>query len=416
MGCVFRDRRSGGCWALKYHDADGSTRRERTDAKDKTLARRLLSARLNEVAEAKARGLASIDGLRVDAAPVVTFKQAAEEFRLHVKAHNAVKTIERYGSILDALISRWGTLDVRAVTPALVQARVDERLTKKAAPATVKVEAAVLTALMNMARRAGHVQRNPMEGVRLPRVQNQIVRFLSEVEEENLLARLPDDLRLAVRFAIATGLRDAEQRGLCWSNIDFVANVLTVRGKGGKQRQIPLCQHALAVLGEIPRNLLHPEVFLLDGHARQRQFGKGRLWTRALKAAGLDDVHWHLLRHTFCSRLAQRGASLQTIAELAGHASIAMTMRYAHLTADTRARAVRLLDLPSNGTHQGTHAAEADFPEARKPAQVLEGTTGRPIAFPGAGRTSSSGCRSRRCRRSTARRSPRPAPAPRSRA
>lgn len=73
------------------------------------------------------------------------------------------------------------------------------------------------------------------------------------------------------------------------------------------------------------------------------------VWTRyaiehACRKAGLRQVGWHALRHTFASHLAMRGAPLKAIQELLGHATIQMTMRYAHLSPDVSREAVRLLD------------------------------------------------------------------------
>ena len=65
------------------------------------------------------------------------------------------------------------------------------------------------------------------------------------------------------------------------------------------------------------------------------------------RKAGLREIGWHVLRHTFASHLAMRGAPLKAIQELLGHATIQMTMRYAHLAPEVVNETVRLLDAPS---------------------------------------------------------------------
>lgn len=70
---------------------------------------------------------------------------------------------------------------------------------------------------------------------------------------------------------------------------------------------------------------------------------KHPLW-RACRKAGLRQIGWHVLRHTFASHLVMRGAAMKVVQELLGHATIEMTMRYAHLSPDVPRQAVKLLD------------------------------------------------------------------------
>jgi len=70
---------------------------------------------------------------------------------------------------------------------------------------------------------------------------------------------------------------------------------------------------------------------------------KHPLW-RACRKAGLRQIGWHVLRHTYASHLAMRGAPLKAIQELLGHATIEMTMRYSHLSPGVRRDVVRMLD------------------------------------------------------------------------
>ena len=69
----------------------------------------------------------------------------------------------------------------------------------------------------------------------------------------------------------------------------------------------------------------------------------------ACKKAGIRLIGWHVLRHTFASHLAMQGASMKVIQDLLGHASIVMTMRYAHLAPEVARDAVRLLDADRRG-------------------------------------------------------------------
>ena len=90
---------------------------------------------------------------------------------------------------------------------------------------------------------------------------------------------------------------------------------------------------------------LRGELVFCDADGRMLTKGECRhpLW-RACKRAGLRQLGWHALRHTFASHLVMRGAPIKAVQELLGHSTIEMTMRYAHLSPDVRKDAVRLLD------------------------------------------------------------------------
>src|SRR5882762_7301135 len=89
------------------------------------------------------------------------------------------------------------------------------------------------------------------------------------------------------------------------------------------------------------------------------------IW-RACKRAGLRPISWHVLRHTFASHLVMRGVPLKAVQELLGHATIEMTMRYAHLSPDARRDAVGVLDLPAPDRAQSPDGRRA----RERPAQV----------------------------------------------
>jgi site-specific recombinase XerD len=119
--------------------------------------------------------------------------------------------------------------------------------------------------------------------------------------------------------------------------------------KNGKSQKIPLAPSVLAAL-KSHRHLRGKLVFCKgEGRMLTKNECKLPLW-RASRRAGLRQVGWHMLRHTFASHLVMRGAPLKAVQELLGHASIEMTMRYGHLSPDARRDAVALLDTVSNPT------------------------------------------------------------------
>lgn len=177
--------------------------------------------------------------------------------------------------------------------------------------------------------------------------------FLTFEEADRVIAAATDEWRAMITVALRTGLRLGELMALRWQDVDLVAGRLVVkqnivRGivgtpKSGKPREVPLSDEALkALTGH--RHLRGPLVFG-DWDGRTLRVPKVRYAIeRACKKAGIRPVCWHVLRHSFASRLAMRGAPLKAIQELLGHATIQMTMRYAHMSPDVARDAVRLLD------------------------------------------------------------------------
>ena len=143
-----------------------------------------------------------------------------------------------------------------------------------------------------------------------------------------------------VEVCLYTGLRQAEALGLTWDRVDRARGVLLLeRTKSGRRREVPLCGPADAALARLQAAGGTGPVF---GSASWTMFRKG--WERALEAAQLDGLHFHDLRHTFASWAVQRGATLPELKDLLGHATLAMVMRYAHLSPEHLRSAVSRLD------------------------------------------------------------------------
>lgn len=152
--------------------------------------------------------------------------------------------------------------------------------------------------------------------------------------------------------ALRTGIRHGELIGLRWEDVDLVAGRNTVRQnsvdghigtpKSGKPREIPLGDEVRAAL-KAHRHLRGPLVFY-DMAGKMLTTPTTRPMWRACKRAGLRQIGWHVLRHSFASHLVMRGATMTAVQELLGHSSIAMTMRYANLAPEAIRETVRLLD------------------------------------------------------------------------
>ncbi|HAK55531.1 MAG TPA: site-specific integrase, partial [Acidobacteria bacterium] len=159
---------------------------------------------------------------------------------------------------------------------------------------------------------------------------------------------------LIVLLGGEAGLRCGEMMALEWADVDFEQGQLRVRQsewkghvttpKGGRLRYVPMTQRLTAALRD-RRHLRSPRVLIAEGRTLSQKIGRDRVrW--AVRRAKLEDEGVHILRHTFCSHLAMRGAPARAIQELAGHQELSTTQRYMHLSPAAKESAIRLLDQP----------------------------------------------------------------------
>lgn len=193
--------------------------------------------------------------------------------------------------------------------------------------------------------------------VRMFREQQRRVRWLTRTDAERLLSFLPPHQADMARFALSTGLRQANVTGLEWSQIDMPRRVAWVhhdQAKAGRAIGVPLNDEAVEV---IRRQLgkHHVRVFTYQGEPVKSVNTKA--WKRALRLAGIDDFRWHDLRHTWASWHAQAGTPMFELQLMGGWQSAEMVRRYAHLAPEHLAKAAaRILPI----------GAKTATPEERK--------------------------------------------------
>ena len=151
-----------------------------------------------------------------------------------------------------------------------------------------------------------------------------------------------------VLIAVNTGLRRGELLQLKWRDVDVQRRMLTVRGEGaktGQTRHVPLNSEAIRVLNAWkPRPLCESSWCVFAGADSSTPIvAIKKTWKAVLKVAKISSFRFHDLRHTFASKLVMAGVDLNTVRELLGHKSIAMTLRYAHLAPEHKAAAVEAI-------------------------------------------------------------------------
>ena len=205
--------------------------------------------------------------------------------------------------------------------------------------ATLHRELAVIQAIMNKSKREGLLANAPsFPKVKLPKGRT---RWLTMDEEKRLLNASPDHLKLVIMFALDTGGRRSELFKLDWRNVDLDHNrIVFVETKNGEDRAVRLTDRARAILEHLGPNDCGP-VFTYKGKVLASVTSS---FERARRIAGMEDVRFHDLRHTFASRLVQRGVPLYEVMQLTGHKSLVMVQRYAHLAPEFQERAIGALN------------------------------------------------------------------------
>jgi integrase/recombinase XerD len=193
---------------------------------------------------------------------------------------------------------------------------------------------------------------NPAAELDLPRRRRKLPRTLSPAEAERLLEAAngtsPRDLRdrALAELLYGAGLRVSEAVGLDKASVDLDGRLVRALGKGGKERIVPLGRHAAESLR---RYLARGRPYLDKRHRRELFLNaRGGALTRAgaflilrnlAAKAGLEPerIHPHLLRHSFATHLLEGGADLRSVQEMLGHADLATTELYTHVS-DRRRR------------------------------------------------------------------------------
>lgn len=302
---------------------------------------------------------------------VPTVREFSKTFIETSRVINKASSIDAKNAVLNChLLPLIGDLPIDKLTYAVIEdlklALVKKKITRvdpdKAdtartlAPKTVNNCLVVLRRMLVVARKRGLIEYVPdFEWLKAPQPDFD---FLDFDEAERLVKAAEGQLRTMLMVALKTGMRHGELLALRWQDVDLVAGRVTVRQnvvrgvigtpKSGKPREIALGNDVRDAL-KAHRHLRGRLVFCnLDGKMLTDSELKNPL-SHACKRAGLRPVSWHVLRHSFASHLAMRGATLKVIQDLLGHSTIIMTMRYAHLAPEVARDAVRLLDADRRG-------------------------------------------------------------------
>ncbi len=267
------------------------------------------------------------------------------------------KTIEAYASDLNdflTFLEGRGVGELSQVKAPYILLYLSELRRRGVSAKTVARRLSALRGFFKfLALEHGHTE-NPLALIEGPKLSRKLPVVLTPEEVERLLEapdqKTPIGLRdkAILELLYASGLRVSELVGLKLFDLNLEVGFLRVKGKGEKERLVPIGELAREALKrylkearpKLLRFLDEPHLFL---NRRGRPLTRQRVW-QVIKAyalkAGLDpnEITPHVLRHSFATHLLERGADLRTVQMMLGHASLATTQIYTHVQADTLRR------------------------------------------------------------------------------
>jgi integrase len=219
-------------------------------------------------------------------------------------------------------------------------------------PNTVNLTLAYLSIIMNLAVEYGFIRDNPVRKVKRLPVEEKRPRHLSAEEEELLLAecgRDRDFLKALVQMAIWTGFRRGELLGLQVQHVDFTRNLIFAphaKWKRDKRKTEgnPMSQKVRDLAMELCSQTSN-YLFIYEGKPVAKRIAD-KWFRRACRNAGIYDLTFHALRHTFGTRLGEKDVNLKKIARLMGHATTKHTEIYVHTTDAGLISAMEIAALP----------------------------------------------------------------------
>jgi integrase/recombinase XerC len=260
---------------------------------------------------------------------------------LRVERQASPRTLDGYRRDLDALAA-WSA-DRQLGLPALgiedIRAFVAAEHRRGLSPKSVQRRLSAVRSFYRWLLRHGRIVASPASSIRAPKAPRKLPQVL-DPDEAKALVEVPTDVPLGLRdralleLFYSSGLRLSELCALRWHDLDLADGLVTVLGKGSKQRSVPVGSHARNALAawrvETGAGDDAPVFPGRNGPITPRAV-QLRLRQLAQRQGLFKRVHPHLLRHSFASHVLESSGDLRGVQELLGHADIATTQIYTHL-------------------------------------------------------------------------------------
>jgi integrase len=293
--------------------------------------------------------------------PNLSLADAREEYLAYARVHKRASTLGSDEPRLDVIAKEpWAKGPMHRIRSEDIARFIDGLMSKghrgkPCSAATAQRYHSVVSAMLKWAMRRGYVKMNPARGIERPRSAGKDREVYLTPEEARALVDAASDLfRPLVVFALGTGCRRGEILALQWRDVDLEKGEVRVRAENSKTRAGRSIPVPVAVRTALEAVRGSQDVRQLDREDHAFQLPDGEPWTpgavrkefeaavercKALPSDKAAQLRFHDLRHTYASVAVQAGVPIHTVSRMLGHASLHMTMRYAHLCPDDRRKA-----------------------------------------------------------------------------
>lgn len=356
-------KRKDGRWEGRYHKgrkADGTIKYGYVYSNSYTEVKRKL-----HVLKAKYQQICEVQG-----ESALSFPQWIDTWITDMTPFVKPSTAVSYSYKLKKYIAPYLDLSLNQCTKSAIDQVMDQLIRKRLYPSTIQVIFRILKKCFHHAVEKGLIEKNPCDHVKIPKVSKKPVRALSRTEQRRLETSVLKDFSsrsFPILLALRTGLRIGEIAALKWENIDLKKRMITVKQTlqrikltgqrkssiyintpktASSMRMIPLSEKMIHWFKQFKQLQPESQTFLFTTKSNPCE---PRLisyhFQQIIKKAGLTNLHFHQLRHTFATRCIESKADIASISALLGHSSVKMTLDiYADSMLEERIKVMRRLD------------------------------------------------------------------------
>lgn len=265
-------------------------------------------------------------------------KTELENFKLYLEIERNLSphTVKAYTCDLTSFLE-WSGAYFTSLTYKNLRSYLAQIQNKKYTKTTISRKIAAIKAFYRYLYREKIVEINPAANIKAPKKSRALPEFLTETEINQVLnqaTKIRD--RAILELLYATGMRISELCSLNMSDLNLAENEITVFGKGGKERIVLVSNRAKEYLLEYLKT--KPSTSYVFNSIKENRLlprQAHRIVRKAVQKAGLaKKVSPHTFRHSFATRLLEKGADLRVVQELLGHASISNTQIYTHVSVE----------------------------------------------------------------------------------